>query len=293
MAGRKAADLAQMPRHRFVLEDPVRFACLCAVGALVLAPEIPFALTLLVVAAVQMAPILMAARAVEPGWSRRWGRFVHESVFASHLAMDFTHLASCSVVGALLLVRHFNGTEVVRPLAILGVGICLLPDIRLCRWLLAGDPMEASVRLREGYFYRDPVMLGSLLTAGVICALDATSLYFIMLAILFLQLNTLLVLFDKYLPEIEVGRWSGWKALLFEREGRRFLFCVAPLLLVPVRVYGGDRPALYGAAALAAAVALPDLLRMAWAGVRALFNAFRVTPAPSSPPTYIVLPKAH
>lgn len=293
MAFRKAQDLTGASRHRFILEDPIRFACLCAAGILVLTPHVPFGLTLLTVAVVQLCPVLMAFRALDPGWSRRWGRYAHEGVFASHLSLDFSHLAACTVVGALLLVRHFNGPEVIRPLGILSVGLCLLPDVRLCRWLQGADVMEASRRLREGYFTRDPLLLSSMLAAAVVCTLDPTSLYFILLSLVFLQVNTVLVIFDKYLPEIEVGRWAGWKGLLLEREGRRFLFAVAPLGLVPLRVLGGDKAGWVGAASLAAAIVLPDVLRMIVAGLKTLFNTLRVTPMPPAPATFIVLPKAH
>src|SRR6185295_20182063 len=97
---------------------------------------------------------------------------VHTSVFASNLAMDFTNLSACTIIGALLLARHFNSVEVVKPLAILAVAICFLPDVRLCRWLLSGDPAEASRQLRHGTILRDPVLLGSLLATGVVSALD-------------------------------------------------------------------------------------------------------------------------
>ena len=130
-------ELARIHRHRTIIEDPARFGCLCAAAALLFVADIPFWMTLAVVGITQLAPIMMAARALEQGWSRRWGPRVHPSVYASNLAMDFTNLTACTIVGALLLVRHYNGIETVRPLAILTVAICFLPDIRLCRWLLS------------------------------------------------------------------------------------------------------------------------------------------------------------
>src|SRR5579859_1274010 len=156
-------ELARIHRHRTIIEDPARFGCLCAAAALLFVGDIPFWMTLAIVGITQLAPIMMAARALELGWSRRWGMRVHPTVYASNLAMDFTNLAACTVVGALLLVRHWSGAETVRLLAVLTVAICFLPDIRLCRWLLSGDPVESSRQLRHGSVLRDPVMLGSLL----------------------------------------------------------------------------------------------------------------------------------
>jgi hypothetical protein len=288
-------DPGRAHRHRYIIEDPVRFACLCAAAVLFFLPRAPFGLTLLVVAVTQLAPVAMAARAMEQGWSSRWGRGVHASVFASSLAMDFVNLAACTLVGALLLVRQFNGPEVIKPLAVLAAAVCFLPDVRLCRWLLAGDPSEASRQLREGYFWRDPIFWGATLTAGVACLLDAVSLRFVLLSLAFLQVNTILVIVDKYLPEVEASRFGGWKALLLEREGRRLWLCLAPLAVVPVRHFLGDRAAWWAAGLVAALIVLPDLARLAWAGLRALANCFRVTPAPNpaGPTTFIVMPRAH
>lgn len=291
MRGPGLADLTREYRHRYILSDPVRFGCLLSIGALLFMPEVPFVLTLLVVAVSQLAPVMMAARTMDEGWSRRWGPKVHGAVFASSLAMDFTNLAACSVSGAMLLVRHFNGVEVLRPLAILGAAICFLPDVRLCRLLLAGEPVEATKQLQAGTFLRDPVLLGSMLTSAVVCLLDATSLYFIMISLGFLQLNALLVFVDKYLPEIEVRRWRGLAAVLLEREARRFWLCLAPLGLVPLRVFAGDRPAFLAAAGLASVILVPGLFQLLLAGCRKVGAMFRVTPPPP-PQTYVVLPRA-
>ncbi len=280
------------PRHRYVIEDPVRFGCLCATGTLLFLPDIPFVLTLLIVLVVQTAPVMMIARAAEPGWSRRYGRYVRESLFASNLSMDFARLSACAVVGALLLVRQFNGPEVVKPLGILAAGLCFLPDARVCRWLLGGDPAEQSRALREGTFLRDPVMFGAILASGAVCLIDRVSLEFLLLSLLFLQFNALLVFFDKYVPEVETRRFRGWKGLLLEREPRRLILCLAPLALVPLRVYFGDRAALTGAGAVGAAVVVPDVLRLLWAAVRGLGNLLRVTPAPAGASTHVVLPRS-
>jgi hypothetical protein len=282
-------ELARIHRRRTIIEDPARFGCLCAAAALLFVSDIPFWMTLAVVGITQLAPIMMAARALDQGWSRRWGPRVHPTVFASNLAMDFTNLAACTVVGALLLVRHYNGGEMVRPLALLTVAISFLPDIRLCRWLLSSDPIESSHQLRHGSILRDPVMLGVLLATGVIVVLDRGSLEFVFYSLLFLQFNALLVLVDKYLPEIESRTRSGWKTLLLEREGRRLWLTLAPLALVPLRLAAGDRFAYGAASAIVLTVVMPDLYRMTQSMVMAVVNMFRVTPV--APATYVVLPK--
>jgi len=282
-------ELSRIHRHRYIIEDPARFGCLCAAAALLFVQEIPFWLTMTIVGVTQLAPIMMAARALEQGWSRRWGTKVHSSIFASNLAMDFTGLSACTVAGALLLARHFNSVEVIKPLAILTVAICFLPDVRLCRWLLSGDPVEASRQLRQGPVLRDPVMLGSLLATAVACALDRVSLQYFLLSLIFLQFNGMLVLVDKYLPEIESRYRAGWKALLLEREARRLWLTLAPLALLPIRLALGDGVAWGCAGAIAAVIVLPDLYRLSQGLVTSVANLFKVTPTP--PATYIVLPK--
>lgn len=282
-------ELSRVHRHRTIIEDPARFGCLCAAAGLLFVSDIPFWMTLAVVGITQLAPIMMAARALEQGWSRRWGQRVHPTVFASNLAMDFTNLAACTVVGALLLVRHYNGSDLVRPLALLTVAISFLPDIRLCRWLLSSDAAESSYQLRHGSILRDPVMLGVLLATGVVVVLDRGSLEFVFYSLVFLQFNALLVLVDKYLPEIESRTRAGWKALVLEREGRRLWLTLAPLALVPLRLAAGDRVAWGAATAIALLVVMPDLFRLTQSMGSGVINMFRVTPA--APATYVVLPK--
>lgn len=278
-------------RHRWLFEDPVRFGCLASAAALVFLPEVPFSLTLLVTAVLQMGPVAMVAGAASPGWSRRWGRRAREGVAVSGLASDFAALAASTVTGGLLLVRHFNGPEVVRPLGVLAAGICMLPDIRLCRWLLSGDPVERSRQLREGWFFRDPAALAALLAAAVACLMDPVSLRYAVLSMAFLQTNALLVFVDKHLPEVEARRFPGWRGLLLEREGRRLTACLMALALVPLRAGLGDRAAWTGAAAVAAFVGVPDLVRALRAVLRALAGLFRGAPAPATPATIVILPR--
>lgn len=282
-------ELARVHRHRTIIEDPARFGCLCAAAALLFVADIPTWLTLAVVGVTQLAPIMMAARALEDGWSRRFGMRVHPTVYASNLAMDYNNLAACTVAGALLLVRHFDGIDTVKPLAILTVALCFLPDIRLCRWLLASDPVESSRQLRQGSILRDPVMLGAMLATGVVMVLDHGSLRYVLYSLLFMQFNAVLVLVDKYLPEIESRTRTGWKSLLLEREGRRLWLTLAPLALVPLRLLAGDAVAGWTAGALLTVIVLPDLYRLMSSMVTGVANLFRVTPAARA--TYIVLPK--
>ena len=281
--------LSRIHRHRYIIEDPARFGCLLAAAALLFVQEVPFWMTMAIVAVTQLGPIMMAARALEQGWSRRWGSKVHASIFASNLSMDFTSLSACTVIGALLLARHYGSVEVVKPLAILTVAICFLPDIRICRFILSGDPVEASRQLRQGSILRDPVLLGALLATGVACAVDRVSLQYFLCSLIFLQFNALLVLVDKYLPEIESRYRTGWKALLLEREGRRLWQVLAPLALVPLRLAAGDSVAGWTAGALLTTMLLPDLYRMMSGMVSGVANMFKVTPAVRA--TYIVLPK--
>jgi len=283
-------ELTRIHRHRYIIEDPARFGCLMAAAALLFVQDIPFWMTLAVVGVTQLAPIMMAARALEQGWSRRWGPKVHSSVYASNLSLDFTNLSACTVTGALLLARHYGSVEVVKPLAILTVAICFLPDVRLCRFLLSGDPVEATRQLRHGSILRDPVMLGALLATGVASVLDRVSLQYFLFSMIFLQFNGLLVLVDKYLPEIETRYRAGWKSVLLEREGRRLWLTLAPLGLIPLRLAVNDGIAWSCAGALVAVIAAPDLYRAALWMVTAVTNLFKVTPA-QGPATYIVLPK--
>ena len=226
------------------------------------------------------------------GWSHRGGRSVHAAVFASNLSMDFIHLSACAVTGAMLLVRLFNGTELVLPLGVLAAAICLLPDVRVCRWLLDDDPVASSRQLRDGTFLRDPVMLGALAACAIVCVIDRVSLMFLMISTGILQVTAILVMLDKYLPEIQSKRFTGLAKLFFEREARRLWICLAPLGLLPLRVLAGDSTAWIGAFVIAAAVVLPDLFRLFSAGARGVGTLFHVAPPPPPPATWIVLPKS-
>jgi hypothetical protein len=132
-------------------------------------------------------------------------------------------------------------------------------------------------------------MLGSMLATGVVMVLDRESLRYVLCSMLFMQFNALLVLVDKYLPEIESRTRTGWKSFLLEREGRRLWLMLAPLALVPLRLAAGDHVAGWTAGALLTAILAPDLYRLMLATVTGVSNLFKVTPAVRA--TYIVLPK--
>jgi hypothetical protein len=283
-------ELSRIHRHRYIIEDPARFGCLLSAAALLFVDNVPFWMTMCIVGVTQLGPVMMAARALDQGWSRRWGSKVHASVYASNLSMDFTSLSACTVIGALLLARHYGSAEVVKPLAVLTLAICFLPDVRICRFLLSGDPVEASRQLRQGSIFRDPVMLGAILATGVASAVDRVSLNYFLASLAFLQFNALLVLVDKYLPEIESTFKSSWKALVFDREGRRLWLTLAPLALVPARVVLGDRIAWGFAGLIVLTIVLPEIYRLVHGMISAVGNLFKVTPS-QGPATYIVLPK--
>jgi hypothetical protein len=275
--------------RRALVEDPARFACLCSALTLWLMPQIPFVMTLLVILSLQAGAIGMALRAARPGWSWTPGRRLHPLAYVNSLAPDYATLAAGAVTGALLLVRIFNGPGPVLPMALLAVGVCLLPEIRLCRLSLSRDPAAAARQLREGAFFRDPVVVGALLAAGGILALDPESLTFMLVSLALFQSVPLLMFLDQSIPEIEAGERSQAAGLLLSRDGRRILLPLAALLLAPLRLGMGDRVAWVGAAALLLAASLPDLARLGTAALRPVAGFFRVTPA--APATYIVLPK--
>jgi hypothetical protein len=270
-------------RHRFIVADPARFAGLCAAAGLFLLPETNFLVVLLIAGLTQFSALDILWRGRSPGWSAAGGRRVREAVYASSLAMDLTTLSVSTLAGALLLAKLFGGA--VGPLALLAAGVCFLPDVRLCRLVLAGDPQSASRQLRDGWSFRDPVAWGAALTGAAVLALDPASLAWVVLSLGIFHLNALLVLLDKYVPEIE---GDGWRAL-FDREGRRLAVALAAVSLAPIRHFGGDGAATWTAGLIGAVLVLPDLARGVLAAARGVDAMFRVTPP--TPATFVVLPK--
>lgn len=272
-------------RHRYLFQDPARFACLCAAATLLFAPQVPPVLVFAAAAATQLTAVMAAWRGSRPGWSFEGGRPVQQAVLASSLAMDAASLSGSVIVGALLLVRLFNGVESVVPLGVLAAAVCFLPDARPCRWLLAGDPVAASRQLRDGWCFRDPVYWGAAISAVVVCGIDAPTLFYVAVSLAAFHVNGVLVLIDKQLTELE----GGWRGLLIDRRGRRFLIGMAPFALVVLRYFAGDRAAVVGAGAIGAAIVLPDLFRLVMLAFRWMAGLFHVTPP--TPSTYVVLPR--
>lgn len=270
--------MSRGPARRF-FEDPVRFSCLCAAGALAFLPDVPFGLTLLAVGAAQLAALGIALGGRSPGWSWRRGRAAHPAVWASSLVADYAGLGASILVGALLLARHFGGGHVALPLGLLAAAVALLPDVRPCRKLLDRDAAAASRSLREGPFFRDPAAWAAILGAWAVAALDDESLRFVLASMALLQFNAILIFVDKYLPEVEARTAAG---AFFGREGRRLWLCLAPLALVPVRLAAGGTAGFWGAGAVAAAVVLPDAAAWLAAKVRAALRAWRGGPAPEA-----------
>ncbi|HYF00513.1 MAG TPA: hypothetical protein VEJ18_16455, partial [Planctomycetota bacterium] len=275
----------QSLRHRFIIEDPGRFACLCAIAALTFMPRVPFSLTLLATAVTQLVAVAIVWRGQRPGWSLEGGRRVKETVFASSLAMDLSALSASTIVGALLLARLFENTDSVVPLGVLGVAVCFLPDVRLCRILMAGDPVTASAQLRDGWQFRDPSAWGAMLTGAAACLVDAGSLHLAALSLLILHASSILVILDKYIPEV-LGAEGLWRRMATSRDGRRLLLALAAVALVPIRELAGDPWAWRVLATMAALVVAADLWRLAGLGLRWVTGLFRVTPSHN---TYVVL----
>lgn len=282
-------DAALRNRHRYLWEDPVRFACMACALMLTFLPILPFLVTFFVILVVQMSAVALVARFSEPGWSWQWGKRLHSGILASSMCLDWTNLSACTIVGAMLLMRQFDAGVSMMPLCILTLGVCLLPDARLCRLLLSSDPSKRADHLREGYFWRDPVKLGTMLSLGVVCWIDPNTLNYLLLSIVFLQFNSLMVFVDKYLAELEITRPRGLSSIVWEQEGRRMLICLSPLALVPLRNFGGDKIAYMAAVMVAGLLVIPDLIRFAMEMAANFWGwAFKPRPRPYAPPTTII-----
>jgi hypothetical protein len=252
---------------RYFFGDPIRLGAMACAVALMAFDTIPFWLAVAAIAISQANGISMIVGILGRGWSNRWGRRGREAVFASTLAADWTNTSVCTLVGAMLLLRYFGGpAQMVLALGLLALGIGLLPDVRICRALLSTDLNVASRTLSEGYFFRDPVKIGGLIALLILCTLDVNSLTFIFLSMALLQLNSVVILLDKYLTEIEGGGTAvGFRntalRLLLARDGQRLMIMAVPFLFVPLRLVVGPAEARWIAAAVAGLIIIPDLLR--------------------------------
>ncbi|GEM_PF-3215540 len=263
MGRRPVLEAALYNRHDYLWQDPVRFGCVVCALLLVFLPILPTIATLFVLLVVQLSAVALVSRFSLAGWSWQWGKRLHPGILASSMCRDWTNMSACTLVGAMLFLRHFGGPEALRPLGLLVVAVCLLPDARLCRWLLASDPGHRSDHLRDGFFWRDPVKLGAMLSWAVVCWIDRSTLPYLLWSAALLQFNSLVVLLDKYLSEIEVARPRGWECLFWEAEGRRLIVGLSPLSLLPVRHWMGDGMAIVLAATFAGLIVVPDLIRYA------------------------------
>jgi len=268
-----------LPAARYFFRDPIRMVAMTCAVLLMAIPGPPLWLSIAAVAISQANGIAMIAGILGRGWSLRWGRRGRSAVLASTLAADWTNTSVCTLVGAMLLLRLFDQPQLVLALGLLSLGVGLLPDVRVCRALLPSDLASASRTLSDGYFFRDPVKIGGLVALLILCTLDQISLTFIFWSMALLQLNSALILADKYMSEVG----GGGTAVIFRsrairmflaRDGQRLLITLLPFFFVPFRLAVPAAEARWTAAALAALIIVPDLFR---AGGRGLDGMIRST----------------
>lgn len=254
-------------RIRYFFVDPIRLGAMACAVALMLVDRIPLWLVITGIALSQANGIAMIIGIIGRGWSMRWGRRGREAVLASSLAADWTNTSVCTLVGAMLLLRLYDGPpQMAFALGLLALGIGLLPDVRLCRALLSSDPAVASRTLSDGYFWRDPVKLGGLMALLILSTLDEVSLAFIFMSMALLQLNSVLILLDKYMTEIDNGGTAvGFRhpaiRMLLARDSQRVLIMMLPFFFVPFRLAVPAAEARWTAAAVGALIVIPDVLR--------------------------------
>ncbi|HKS15752.1 MAG TPA: hypothetical protein VJU16_00410 [Planctomycetota bacterium] len=260
---------------RYFFVDPIRIAAMACAIALMAVQVVPLWLVIASIALSQANGIAMVVGIIGRGWSLRWGRRGREAVLASTLASDWTNTSVCTLVGAMLLLRMYGPPEMVLALGLLALGIGLLPDVRFCRALLSNDLGTASRTLSEGYFFRDPVKLGGLIALLILCTLDEVSLTFIFMSMGLLQLNSVMILIDKYMTELD----RGGNAVVFRnpairmflaRDGQRLLIMMLPFFFVPFRLAVSASDARWVAGAVAALIIIPDLLRGSFRSIEAV-----------------------
>jgi len=276
------------PRYFFV--DPIRIAAMTCAVFLMFVSVVPLWLTVAAIAVSQANGIAMIVGIIGRGWSLRWGRRGRAAVVASTLAADWTNTSVCTLVGAMLLLRYFGPPEMVLALGLLALGIGLLPDVRICRALLSPDLASASRTLNEGHFFRDPVKLGGLIALLILCTLDRVSLTFIFLSMALLQLNSVMIIVDKYLTELELGGTAvGFRnpaiRMFLARDGQRILIMMLPFFFVPFRLAVNTVEARWTAAAVAALIVIPDLMRSPARVIRANVRSSKppLVTAPADP----------
>lgn len=271
------------PRYFFV--DPIRIAAMTCAVFLMFVSAVPLWLTVAAIAVSQANGIAMIVGIIGRGWSLQWGRRGRAAVMASTLAADWTNTSVCTLVGAMLLLRMYGPPEMVLALGLLALGIGLLPDVRICRALLSTDLAAASRTLSEGVFFRDPVKLGGLIALLILCTLDHISLTFIFLSMALLQLNSVMIIMDKYVTELDGGGTAvGFRnpalRMLLARDGQRILIMMLPFFFVPFRLAVGPVEARWTAGIVAALIVIPGLLRAPGREIRAKSHLVTATTDP-------------
>jgi hypothetical protein len=273
-----------VPVPRYFYQDPIRLSAMTCAVLLMALPVPPLWLTAAAVAISQFNGVAMIVGILGEGWSLRLGRRSRAALLTGSMAADWTNTSVCTLLGALLLLRFFGPPQLVFALGLLALGIGILPDVRLCRLMLPPDPRAASGQLRRGYFFRDPVKIGGLVALLILCTLDRVSLTFIFLSMSLLQLNSALILVDKYLHEVP----TEGTALLFRsrairlflaRDGQRLLLVLLPFAFVPFRLAVDEYAATASAAVIAGLIVVPDLLRLMGHSLDLVFGG---APRPSS-----------
>lgn len=254
-------------RSPYFFQDPIRISAMVCAALLMWVREVPFALGLFAVGISQVNGIAMIIDILGRGWSMRGGDRARSTVFTSRLTVDWVNVSICTLVGAMLLMRMFGNPHLVQALGWLTLAIAVTPDVRVCRMVLPEDAMRANRLLTDGYFFRDPVKLGALAAITVISFLGKPELAFIFISMVMLQFNSLLILVDKYLTEIEVssrGPRPAFRAiqLLINRDGQRLLLALLPLAFVPLRLGAPEKVAQYATGGLAALIVVPDVVRI-------------------------------
>jgi len=253
---------------RYFYQDPIRIAAMTCAVLLMTMPVTPLWLTAAAVTISQFNGVAMIVGIIGQGWSLRMGRRSRPALLTGAMAADWTNTSVCTLVGAMLLLRFFGPPELVLALGLLALGIGILPDVRLCRLILPTDPRAASGQLARGYFFRDPVKIGGLVALLILCTLDRVSLTFIFLSMALLQVNSALLLVDKYLHEVRAEHTaiffrSRAIRLFLARDGQRLLLVLLPFAFVPFRLAFDESAARAFAGIIAGFIVIPDLLRLA------------------------------
>jgi hypothetical protein len=128
------------------------------------------------------------------------------------------------------------------------------------------------------------VKLGGLVALLILCTLDHISLTFIFLSMALLQLNSVMIIMDKYVTELDGGGTAvGFRnpalRMFLARDGQRILIMMLPFFFVPFRL-AAPVEARWTAAVVAALIVIPGLLR---APARALSEKSRLVAASTDP----------